>query len=158
MNAVGGVNKDVVVDLKALNEDLEAAVQGERLIATLSSAFGTLALLLATLGLYGMMSYSVARRRNEIEMRIALGAEPADVVRMVLGHVALITTIGLAVRALAAMGAGRFVNALLFNLAATDRAMIALTAVALAAAATLAGYLPARRASRIDPMTALRED
>ena len=158
VNAVGSVHKDVVVDLKALDEDLEAAVQGERLIASLSSAFGTLALLLATLGLYGMMSYSVARRRNEIGIRIALGAEPADVVRMVLGHVALITAIGLGIGALAAMGAGRFVNALLFNLAATDRAMIALTAVALAAAAALAGYLPARRAARIDPMTALRED
>ena len=158
VNAVAGVNKDAVVDLRAFDEDLGAAVQGERLIASLSSAFGALALLLATLGLYGMMSYSVARRRNEIGIRIALGAEPADVVRMVLGHVALITAMGVGVGVVAAIGAGRFINALLFNLAATDRTMIALTAVALAAAAALAGYLPARRAARIDPMTALRED
>jgi putative ABC transport system permease protein len=158
VNAVTGVNKDVVLDLKTLDEDLGAAVQGERLIASLSAAFGMLALLLATLGLFGMMSYSVTRRRSEIGIRIALGAAPSAITRMVLGHVALITAIGLAAGAAGAVGAGRFVNALLFNLSANDETMIALTAVTLAVAAGIAGYMPARKAARIDPMMALRDD
>ena len=158
LGAVAVVHKDIVVDLRTLDEDLGAAVQQERLIASLSAFFGGLALLLAALGLYGVMSYSVTRRRNEIGIRLALGAEPDTVVRLVLKHVAFITLVGLIVGAAAAVGTGRFINALLFNLAATDRTMIAVTAMTLAAAAAIAGYLPARRAARIDPMAALRED
>jgi predicted permease len=158
LNAIGGVNKDIAVDFRTLEEDLGAAVLQERLIASLSAFFGALALLLAALGLYGVMSYSVTRRRHEIGIRMALGAEPDRVIALVLRHVALITAIGLVVGAAAAIGAGRFINALLFNLAATDRTMIVVSAVTLALAAALAGYLPARRAARIDPMAALRDD
>jgi ABC-type antimicrobial peptide transport system permease subunit len=158
LDAVAGVHKDVVVDLKTLDEDLGAAVQQERLIASLSSFFGGLALLLAALGLYGVMSYSVTRRKNEIGIRMALGAEPDNVVRLVLKHVAFITAIGLMMGAAGSVATGRFINALLFNLAASDKTMIAITAVTLAIAAAVAGYLPARRAARIDPMTALREE
>jgi putative ABC transport system permease protein len=158
LDAVAGVHKDVVVDLKTLDEDLGAAVQQERLIASLSSFFGGLALLLAALGLYGVMSYSVTRRKNEIGIRMALGAEPDNVVRLVLKHVAFITAIGLMIGAAGSVATGRFINALLFNLAASDKTMIAITAVTLAIAAAVAGYLPARRAARIDPMTALREE
>jgi len=156
--AITSVNKDIVVSFKTFEEDLDAATTQERLIATLSASFGGLALLLAALGLYGVMSYSVTRRQNEIGIRMALGAEPDNVIRLVLRHVALITAVGLVVGAAAAVGTGRFVNSLLFNLAASDRTMIAITAVTLAAAAAIAGYLPARRAARIDPMTALREE
>lgn len=155
--AIAGVNKEIAVDFRTLQEDLGAAVQQERLVASLSAFFGALALLLAALGLYGVMSYSVTRRRNEIGVRMALGAQPGRVVSLVLRHVALITAAGLVVGAAAAAASGRFINALLFNLAATDRTMIAITAVTLAAAAAVAGYLPARRAARIDPMTVLRE-
>jgi ABC-type antimicrobial peptide transport system permease subunit len=130
----------------------------ERLIASLSAVFGGLALLLAALGLYGVMSYSVSRRRNEIGIRMALGAEPENVVRLVLTHVALITVAGLVVGIAGAVGTGRFINSLLFNLATYDGTMIAVTTMTLAVAAAIAGYLPARRASRIDPMTALREE
>jgi ABC-type antimicrobial peptide transport system permease subunit len=89
---------------------------------------------------------------------MALGAEPHSVVRLVLQHVALITIAGLLVGIAGAVGTGRFINSLLFNLATYDRTMIVVTTATLAAAAAIAGYLPARRASRIDPMTALREE
>jgi putative ABC transport system permease protein len=158
VSAITGVHQDIAVDLKRLDEDLGANVLQERLVATLSGFFGGLALLLAALGLYGVMSYTVTRRRNEIGIRMALGAEPATVVGLVLKNVAFITLAGLVVGAAASVGAGRFINALLYNLAASDQTMIAITALTLAAAAALAGYLPARRAARIDPMTALREE
>src|SRR5688572_2449577 len=158
VQALAGVHQDIALDLKHLDEDLGANVLQERLLATLSGFFGILALLLAALGLYGVMSYAVTRRRNEIGIRMALGAEPQAVVGLVLRHVALITTVGLVAGAVAALGTGRFVNSLLYNLAASDRTMIGVTAVTLAAAAAIAGYLPARRAARIDPMAALREE
>ena len=156
--AIAGVHKDIAVEFKTVDEDLGAAVMQERLVASLSAFFGGLALLLAALGLYGVMSYSVTRRRNEIGIRMALGAEPQRVIGLVLRHVALITVAGLIVGAFAAVSTGRFVNTLLFNLATYDRTMIVVTAVTLAVAATIAGYVPARRAARIDPMAALREE
>jgi predicted permease len=158
VNAVTGVHKDIALDLKPLDEDLGANVLQERLVATLSGFFGGLALLLAALGLYGVMSYAVTRRKNEIGIRMALGAEPGRVITLVLKNVALITIAGLVVGAAAAVGTGRFINTLLYNLAATDRTMIVVTAITLATAAAIAGYLPARRAARIDPMAALREE
>lgn len=158
LGAVAGVHKDIVVDLRAFDEDLNAGILQERLVAYLSTFFGGLALLLAALGLYGVMSYSVSRRRNEIGLRLALGAEPRGVVRLVLRNVAVITIAGLIVGAAGAIGTGRFINTLLYNLASTDRTMIIVTAITLAAAAAIAGYLPARRAARIDPMAALREE
>ena len=158
VQAIGSVNKDITIELKRMEEDLGANVLQERLVATLSAFFGGLALLLAALGLYGVMSYTVTRRRNEIGIRMALGAEPRRVVRLVLNHVGAITIVGLVAGAAVAVGTGRFINSLLFNLAASDRTMIAVTALTLAAAAAIAGYLPARRAARIDPMVALRED
>jgi putative ABC transport system permease protein len=158
VQALAGVHKNIALDLKHLDEDLGANVLQERLLATLSGFFGVLALLLAALGLYGVMSYAVTRRRNEIGIRMALGAEPQAVVGLVIRHVALITAVGLIAGAAAALGTGRFINALLYNLAANDRTMIVVTAVTLAAAAAIAGYVPARRAARIDPMAALREE
>ena len=158
LHAIAGVNKDIAVEFKTLDEDLGAAVMQERLIASLSAFFGGLALLLAALGLYGVMSYSVTRRRNEIGIRMALGAAPDNVITLVLRHVALITGAGLVAGAIAAVSTGRFIDSLLFNLATYDRTMIAVTALTLVMASGIAGYLPARRAARLDPMTALRED
>lgn len=154
--SVAGVNKDIVIDLKGLDEDLGAALQQERLVASLSAFFGVLALVLAALGLYGVMSYSVTRRRTEIGIRMAVGAEPRAVVRLVLGHVGWITAAGLLAGAIGAAASGRFIDALLFNVKAGDVTTMAAVAAALAAAAILAGYVPARRAARIDPMLALR--
>jgi ABC-type antimicrobial peptide transport system permease subunit len=103
------------------------------------------------------MSYSVARRRNEIGIRMALGAAPDRVMRLVLTNVALVTGVGLAVGIGLAMGAGRWVNTLLYGLVADDLTMVAIAALTLGSAAALAGYMPARRAARVDPMIALRE-
>lgn len=158
LGAIGGLNQDIVVDFRALEEDLGASILQERLIASLSAFFGGLALLLAALGLYGVMSYSVTRRRSEIGIRMALGAQPDNVISLVLKHVALITLAGLVIGAAGAVSTGTFINSLLFNLAAYDGAMIALAIVTLATEAAIAGYLPARRASRVDPMTALRDE
>jgi predicted permease len=158
MDAMLGVHKEAVVDFRTFEEDVRAAVIQERLIASLSAFFGGLAMLLAAIGLYGVMSYTVARRRNEIGIRMALGAAPGKVMWHVLWHVGLVTCVGLIVGAAVSMGAGRFINTLLFNLVANDLTMVAVAATTLAAAAALAGYLPARRAARVDPMIALREN
>ncbi|MGE3273957.1 MAG: ABC transporter permease [Vicinamibacterales bacterium] len=147
-----------VISLKAFADDLAADVTQERAVALLSGFFGLLALLLAAVGLYGVMSYSVVRRRNEIGIRIALGANPGRLLRQVLAQVALITVIGLGTGVAVALGAGRVVESLLFGLGATDWSTVALAGVALAGAAVLAGYLPARRAAGVDPMQALREE
>jgi putative ABC transport system permease protein len=157
LQAIQGVHKEAVVDFKAFEEDVRAAVIQERLIASLSGFFGGLALLLAAIGLYGVMSYSVARRRNEIGIRMALGAEPGKVMRLVLWNVALVTAVGLAIGAAVSIGTGRFVNTLLFGLVASDATMIVIAGLTLGSAAIVAGYLPARRAARVDPMAALRE-
>lgn len=156
--AIATVNDDIAVTLRPLEEDLNAAVNQERLIATLSAFFGLLALLLAALGLYGVMAYTVARRTGEIGIRIALGAEPRRVVGLVVRQVAVITTIGLVLGVAGAVATGRVVNTLLFNLATSDRTMLVIAGCALATAAAVAAFLPARRASRIDPMAALREN
>ena len=158
LDALQSVHKDVVVDFKAFEEDIRAAVIQERLVALLSAFFGGLALLLAAIGLYGIMSYTVARRRNEIGIRMALGAAPGKVMRLVLQHVALVTIAGLIVGAAVSYGTGRFVNTLLFGLVASDLTMVLIAAATLAAAAAFAGYLPARRAASVDPMAALREN
>lgn len=155
--AIATVDDDIVVTLKPMAEDLNAAVLQERLVASLSAFFGVLALLLAALGLYGVMAYTVTRRTSEIGLRIALGAEPRRVQALVLVQVALITLAGLAAGVVAAIGSGRFVNALLFNLATNDVTMMVVSALALAAAAAVAGFVPACRASKVDPMVALRE-
>jgi hypothetical protein len=155
--AMERVSKDIVVSFKTLDEDLAAATTQERLVATLSACFGGLALLLAAMGLYGTMSYSVARRRNEIGIRMALGAAPHNVMRSVLSSVAVVTGIGLVIGVTLAIATGRFVNTLLFGLVASDLTMVTVATLTLGAAAALAGYVPARRAARVDPMVALRE-
>jgi putative ABC transport system permease protein len=157
-SAIARVNPDVSIEFKTLAVKVDDSIQRETLLATLSGFFGALALLLATIGLYGVMSYNVARRRNEIGIRLALGAEQSRVLRMVLGEVAILIAIGLMVGFVAALATTRLVASFLYGLQPNDPWTLGIAAAMLAMVAAIAGYLPARRASRLDPMTALREE
>jgi len=152
------VNRDVVLQFKTLALQVDESLARERLLATLSGFFGGLALLLAMIGLYGVMSYNVARRRNEMGIRMALGAERSRVLRMVLGEVAILIALGVAIGLGAAFGTTRFVATFLYGMKPNDPWTMIAAAAALAAVALIAGFLPARRASRLDPMAALREE
>ena len=138
-------------------EQISLRFAQERLFATAYTAFGALALVLACIGLFGLMSYNVARRTNEIGIRMALGAQRGTVVGMVLGESMLLVGIGVALGLLAALWAGRFVKTVLYGLSANDPLTIAAAVALIAMVSALAGYLPARRASNVDPMEALRQ-
>jgi ABC-type antimicrobial peptide transport system permease subunit len=146
-----------VVTARPLAEQLDASLSQERIVAMLSGFFGALALLLAGLGLYGVTSYAVARRRTELGIRIALGAQPSAVVRLVLWRVARLVGAGVLTGAAISLWASPFVASLLFGLQPRDPATLAGSAAALAAVAALAGWAPACRASRIDPAEVLRQ-
>jgi ABC-type antimicrobial peptide transport system permease subunit len=118
--------------------------------------FGGLALLLASVGLFGLMSYSVSRRTNEIGVRMALGAQPADVLRLVMGESMLLVAVGAVLGVAAALASARLVATQLFGVPPTDLVALAAAVGILAAVSAFAGYLPARRAARVDPMVALR--
>jgi predicted permease len=156
--AIGGFNPNVSIAFQTLHAKLDESIEREGVLAALSGLFGALALLLATIGLYGVMSYNMARRRNEIGIRMALGAEQARVLRMVLGEAALLIAIGLAAGLGAALATTRFVASFLYGLTPNDPRTLLLAAAVLAGVSLAAGYLPARRASRLDPMLALREE
>jgi predicted permease len=157
-SSIAGVDPGVSLEFKTLAAQVDESLARERLLATLSGFFGALALLLAMIGLYGVMSYNVARRRNEIGIRMALGAEQARVLRMVLREVFILIGIGLAIGLGAAMASPPFVASLLYGVKANDPWTLSLAAAVLALVAVLAGFVPARRASRLDPMNALREE
>ena len=156
--AIGRVDADVTLTFRPLKQTVRAATVQERMIAMLSAFFGGLALLLAGLGLYGVMSYAVSRRRTEIGIRMALGAGPAGAVRLVLLRVALLVGLGVAAGAGLSWWAAALVDkTLLFGLQPRDPMTLATAAMVLTAIGGLAGWLPARRASRIDPARVLRE-
>jgi putative ABC transport system permease protein len=157
-SAIGKVNRDVSIAFETLAAKVDDSISRERLLATLSGFFGGLALLLATIGLYGVMSYNVVRRRNEIGIRMALGAEQSRVLRMVLEEVAILVGVGLLVGLGAAAATTRFVASFLYGVNSNDPWTLSLASGVLALVAGVAGFLPARRASRLDPMSALREE
>jgi predicted permease len=128
----------------------------ERMIASLSAVFGFLATLLAVIGLYGVMAYTVAQRTREVGIRMALGAAQGNVIWMVMREVFLLVAIGVAAGVPASLALTRLVQSQLFGLTAHDPATLALATIALAFVACAAGYIPAYRASRLDPMKALR--
>jgi predicted permease len=154
--AVG--NHVAIAQLTTLGKQVEKSLTRERLVATLSSCFASLALVLAAVGLFGVMNYAVARRTREIGIRVALGARRAQVLGMVLGEVLLLVAAGMAIGIPAALAAGRLLESLLFGVTATDPYALVAAAGALTMAAVAAGYLPARRACRIEPTLALRHE
>jgi predicted permease len=143
-------------EIETLATQVAASLQRERLLATLSSGFGLLALLLSCLGLYGILSYTVARRTNEIGVRMSLGADRRDVLWLVLRDALRLVLIGAALGGTAALAAARLVASQLFGISATDPGAVVAATLALFAVAALSGYLPARRATRVDPLVALR--
>jgi predicted permease len=145
-----------VTGVTTQTDNIENRVSQERLFALAYSLFGALALLLACIGLFGLMSYSVSRRTNEIGIRMALGAQRSGVVGMVLRESMIMVAIGVTLGLAAALAAGRLVASVLFGLEPTDVWTIAAAIALMAAVSFAAGYLPARRASRVDPMVALR--
>jgi putative ABC transport system permease protein len=155
--ALTAVNPDLTLTFRPMSTVIDDSLAQDRLVAMLSAFFGVLALLLAGLGLYGVTAYAVARRRTEIGIRIALGAPPLGVVRLVLARVALLVGAGVIVGAGTSLWASRFVASLVYGLAPRDPVTLVGAAITLAVVGALAGWLPARRASRIDPAEVLRE-
>jgi predicted permease len=145
-----------VYEMKTLESQLDETLLTDRLIALLSAGFGLLATVLASIGLYGVMAFVVARRRKELGIRLALGAQPGFVIWLVMREVLLLLAIGLAIGIPAAMALGRYVSAQLYGIKGNDPWMAGWTLLLLTLVSAAAGLIPAHRASRIDPILALR--
>jgi predicted lysophospholipase L1 biosynthesis ABC-type transport system permease subunit len=145
-----------IYELKTLGRQLDETLLTERLTALLSAGFGLLATLLAAIGLYGVMAFVVARRTKEMGLRMALGAHSRTVIWLVMKEVLILLTLGLAIGVPSALALGRFVSTQLYEIKATDPWTAVASILLLASVAALAGWIPARRASRIDPILALR--
>ena len=155
--AVNELDSNVpIYRMRTLDQQLDKSLMSERLLASLSGVFGLLATLLAAIGLYGVMAYMVVRRTREIGIRMALGANRGSVVWLVMREVLLLSAIGVAIGGAGAYAATRLVQKQLFGILPTDALTMALSALGIATVALVAGYLPARRATAIDPMRALR--
>ena len=154
---VNGLDANLpVFEMKTIERQMEESLITERLVATLSTGFGLLATLLAAIGLYGVMAYMVAQRTREIGVRMALGAARSDVVWLVMKEVLLLVAIGICVGVPAAWGLTRLVKSQLYGIQPNDTATLVLAALGIALVALLSGYVPARRATAVDPMRALR--
>jgi predicted permease len=146
------------VEVQAFTAQVEQMLVEERLMASLAAAFGILGLALAAIGLYGLLAYKTARRTSEIGIRMALGARRSEVLRLVIEDAFSMLCLGVAGGLAAAWAASRFVSSMLFGLTATDPSTIGIAVAVLGAAGLLAGFLPAWRASHLDPMAALRHE
>ena len=156
--AIGEVNRGISLEFRNLETQIDDSLLQSRMVALLSAFFGGLALLLAMIGLYGVTAYGVARRQAEIGIRMALGAQPASVVWLVLREVAAMLVLGTLLGLGASLAAGRLVASLLYGVKSYDAGPLVIAALVLGLATGIAAYLPAHRASRLDPMTALREE
>jgi predicted permease len=145
-----------VNDMKTLATQLDETLLTDRLTALLSAGFGLLATLLATIGLYGAMAYVVSRRTRELGVRVALGARPGSVIWIVMKEVLLLLAIGLAIGLPAALIAGRFVSSLLYGVGGSDPGVAAAAMLLIILVSSTAGLIPAQRASRLNPILALR--
>jgi macrolide transport system ATP-binding/permease protein len=145
-----------VLRINTIEQQLDDVLYQERLIASLSGLFALLAVLLACLGLYGVISYTVARRTSEIGIRLALGARQAGVLRMILKESLMLALAGIVIGAPATIAITRLISSRLFGVSAADPLTIAVASLLMIAVAALAAFLPAYRAARVDPMVALR--
>ena len=155
-STIEGDSPEIDIQFKVLSTQVRDSLLQDELMATLCGFFGGLAVLLAAIGLYGVISYTVAQRTNEIGIRMALGSQRNGVVRLILGEVAILIGVGLVVGLALTLAGGEAASSMLFGLKARDPLTLALAAVILAAIGFAASFLPAHRASRLDPMTALR--
>ena len=152
------MSPEIDLEFRPFSDILRDGLLRERLMASLSAFFGFLAALLAMVGLYGVVSFMVVRRRNEIGVRMALGATRRDILLLVLREAGTLLAVGLAIGIVLAIGAATLARSLLFGLKPSDPATIAMAAVGLAAVAIAASLLPAHRAATLDPVTALRDE
>jgi putative ABC transport system permease protein len=147
-----------VFDLATMEERLAGTVAADRFIMVVLGTFATVALLLAVVGIYGVTSYGVGQRTQEIGVRLALGAPPSDILRMLLTQSAWVAGVGLAAGVVAASFLTRFIEKMLFNIGTRDPVTLATAALLLFLVSVLACYVPARRAMRVDPAVALRHE
>jgi ABC-type antimicrobial peptide transport system permease subunit len=166
MSLVGAIREAIrqvdpnlpITEVSTQMEQVEQRLLQERLFANAYAMFGGLALLLASVGLFGLMSYSVAQRTRDIGIRMALGAQRHNVLQLVMGESMTLVLVGAALGLAVAIAASRLVASQLFGVAATDVATMSVATSVMLAVAFVAAYLPARRASRVDPMVALRDE
>jgi ABC-type antimicrobial peptide transport system permease subunit len=156
--ALTAVNRDLTFSFRPLRDYVDAALARERLVAMLSGFFGALAVLLAALGLYGVAAYTATQRRTEIAIRMALGAQRSEVIGLVLRRGLGLTTIGIALGLATAAAVNRYLEALLFGVTPVDPATFLAISLMFVAVAAVASYAPARHASNVDPMVALRAE
>jgi ABC-type antimicrobial peptide transport system permease subunit len=143
-------------NVKTLNKEIDESLVQERLVTWLSSAFGVLATLLTALGLYGVLTFSVVRRTREIGIRVALGAQRRDVMKLIMTRGLILVGVGVAAGIGASFALARVLKALLFGIEPTNALVMVSVSVGLALVALLACYIPARRATKVDPLVALR--
>jgi ABC-type antimicrobial peptide transport system permease subunit len=156
---VNDIDPNVPVgDFSSLADLVGRSIRKQRLLAQLSTLFGIIAALLACVGIYGVMSYGIARRTSEFGVRMAMGANRADVLWMVLREALWVASVGVAIGIGLALASSRLVNSVLFGLKPTDPIAIGAATTVMIGVALFAGWLPARRATRIDPMIALRHE
>jgi putative ABC transport system permease protein len=154
--AIGQVNPGIDIQFKDFKQQIHENIIQDELMATLSGFFGFLAALLAAIGLYGVISYMVVQRTREIGIRMAIGAHPGDVVRIILREASILTVVGLVVGAGLSLASAQAAKSLLFGLKPRDPLTLVIAVLSLSVVAALASSLPAYRASRLDPLTALR--
>ena len=144
--------------VRTQDEQIAASLQRPRIFAHLTAGFGTLALVLACIGIYGIMAYSVSRRTNEIGIRMALGAEQGRVLRMVLSEASWIVVVGIGAGAAGALALGRLIASMLYGVEPSDSDTLTVSALLMLGVAFAASWIPARRAAAVDPIKALRQE